>query len=231
MNTWILLERPAAQLETLYRLATHADTQKLFTGTSLGGFAEHSPLLARLNNQPTLTQAIEQTPAQWPGLLIESTCDTPSVLAHLRQMLFVNFDQQRKGVLRYSNPTVASYFFAACTAQDLSLWLGPIKSLRWFGATWATQATGEAGWQQLNNLHANDWRIERTHRAMVLSVAQEEALTRQRNEQFLFHWWQQHPRHSFAHAHELLEQALTQGIDDSDAISDYLSTHCAQVQL
>lgn len=110
MNTWILLERPAAQLETLYRLATHPDTQKLFAGTSLDGFAEHSPLLVRLNNQPTLIQAIEQIPAQWPGLLIESTCDTPSVLAHLRQMLFVNFDQQRKGVLRYSNPTVASYF-------------------------------------------------------------------------------------------------------------------------
>lgn len=230
MNTWILLERPAAQLETLYRLATHPDTQKLFAGTSLDGFAEHSPLLVRLNNQPTLIQAIEQIPAQWPGLLIESTCDTPSVLAHLRQMLFVNFDQQRKGVLRYSNPTVASYFFAACTAQDLSLWLGPISRLRWFGATWAAQATGEAGWQQLNNLHANDWRIEWAHRAMVLSVAQEEALTRQRNEQFLYHWWQQHPQHSFMQASHWLEQALSQGIDDSEDISVFLNAHCTQVQ-
>lgn len=230
MNTWILLERPAAQLETLYRLAIHPDTQKLFAGTSLDGFAEHSPLLVRLNSQPTLTQAIEQAPTQWPGLLIESTVDTPSVLAHLRQMLFVNFDQQRKGVLRYSNPTVASYFFAACTAQDLSLWLGPISRLRWFGATWATQATGEADWQQLNNLHANDWRIEWAHRAMVLSAAQEEALTRQRNEQFLYQWWRQHPQHSFVQASYWLEQALTQGIDDSDAISAFLSAHCTQAQ-
>ena len=230
MNTWILLERPAAQLEMLYRLAIHPDTQKLFAGTSLDGFAAHSPLLVQLNNQPTLTQAIEQIPAQWPGLLIESTCDTPSVLAHLRQMLFVNFDQQRKGVLRYSNPTVASYFFAACTAQDLSLWLGPISRLHWFGATWAAQATGEAGWQQLNNLHANDWRIEWAHRAMVLSVAQEEALTRQRNEQFLYRWWQQHPQHSFVQASYLLEQALTQGIDDSDAISEFLSGRCSEVK-
>lgn len=230
MNTWILLERPAAQLKTLYSTATHPDTQKLFAGTSLNPFAEHSPLLVRLNNQPTLRQAIEKTPAEWPGLLIESACDTPSVLAHLRQMLIVKFDQQRKGVLRYCNPTVASYFFAACSAQDLSLWLGPINALRWFGATWASQATGASGWQQLNNLHATDWRIERTHRELVLSAAQEEALTRQRNEQFLYYWWQQHPQYSFAHAHELLEQALTQGIDDSEAISAFLSAHCAQVQ-
>ncbi|BBP69118.1 hypothetical protein PHLH6_11220 [Pseudomonas sp. Seg1] len=230
MNTWILLERPAAQLETLYRLTTHPDTQKLFAGTSLNGFAEHSPLLVRLDNQSILTQAIEQTPAQWPGLLIESACDMSSVLAHLRQILFVNFDQQRKGVLRYSNPTVASYFFAACTAQDLSLWLGPINELRWFGATWATQATGESGWQQLNNLHANDWHIERTNRAMVLSAAQEEALTRQRNEQFLYRWWRQHPQHSYVQAAQLMAQALTQGIDDSDAISAFLSAHCTQAQ-
>ena len=33
MNTWILLERPAAQLKTLYSTATHPDTQKLFAGT------------------------------------------------------------------------------------------------------------------------------------------------------------------------------------------------------
>lgn len=230
MNTWILLERPAAQLETLYHLATNPATQRLFVGTELNGFAEHSPLLVRLSNQPTLIQAIEQTPTQWPGLLIESTCDTPAVLAHLRHILFVNFDQQRKGVLRYSNPTVASYFFPACSAQDFSLWLGPIKGLRWFGATWATLAKGEAGWQQLNNLHANDWRIERTHRAMVLSVAQEEALTRQRNEQFLYHWWRQHPQYSFVQASHLLDQALTQGIDDSEDISAFLIAHCTQAQ-
>jgi hypothetical protein len=65
---------------------------------------------------------------------------------------------------------------------------------------------------------------------MVLSAAQEEALTRQRNEQFLYRWWQQHPQHSFVQANELLEQALTQGIDDSDAISAFLSTHCTQAQ-
>lgn len=230
MNTWILLERPAAQLKTLYSMATHPDTQMLFAGTPLSRFAEQSPLLVRLNNQPTLNQAIEQNPAEWPGLQIESTCDTPLVLAHLRQILIVKFDQQRKGVLRYSNPTVASYFFGACSAQDLSLWLGPIDRLRWFGATWATQAIGEAGWQQLNNLHATDWRIERTRGAMFLSAAQEDALTRQRNEQFLFNWWQQHPQHSFVHANQLMEQALTQDINDSDAISEFLSVHCTQAQ-
>ena len=106
------MNAPAAQLKTLYSLATHPDTQKLVRQhLKLNSFAEQSPLLVRLNNQPTLTQAIEQTPLEWPGLLIESACDTPSVLAHLRQILFVKFDQQRKGILRYSNPTVASYFF------------------------------------------------------------------------------------------------------------------------
>ncbi|MHC8352707.1 DUF4123 domain-containing protein [Pseudomonas sp. RT4P38] len=230
MNTWILLERPAAQLKTLYSLAPHPDTQMLFADTQLSSFAEQSPLLVRLNNQPTLNQAIEQNPAQWPGLLIESTCDAPSVLAHLRQMLIVKFDQQRKGVLRYSNPTVASYFFGACTAQDLGLWLGPINRLRWFGATWVVKAAGEASWNQLDNLHATDWSIERTHGVLSLSAAQEDALTRQRNEQFLYDWWQQHPQHSFVHATELMEQALTQGIDRSDAISDFLSVHCTKVQ-
>jgi hypothetical protein len=31
-------------------------------------------------------------------------------------------------------------------------------------------------------------------------------------------------------ANQLMEQALAQGIDDSNAISEYLSTHCTQVQ-
>ncbi|WP_223486549.1 DUF4123 domain-containing protein [Pseudomonas sp. A-RE-19] len=230
MNTWILLERPSAQLKTLYSLTTHPDTQMLFAGTQLSSFAEQSPLLVRLNNQPTLNQAIEQTPLEWSGLLIESTCDTPSVLAHLRQILFVKFDQQRKGILRYSNPAVASYFFVACTAQDLSLWLGPITRLRWFGATWAAKAAGETGWNQLNNPHATDWTIERTHKVLSLSVTQEDALIRQRTEQFLYDWWQQHPGRSFVHANELMEEALTQGIDNSDAISDFLNIHCTQAQ-
>ena len=67
-------------------------------------------------------------------------------------------------------------------------------------------------------------------RAMVLSVAQEDALTRQRNEQFLYDWWQQHPQHSFMQASHLLEQALAQGIDDSEDISAFLNAHCTQVQ-
>ena len=230
MNRWILLERPAARLKTLYSLATHPDTQKLFANTSLNSFVERGPLLVRLNDQPTLTRAIEQTPTEWPGLLIDSETDTSSVLAHLRQMLIVKFDQQRKGILRYSDPTVASYFFAACTSQDLSLWLGPINSLSWYGATWAAQATGETGWQHLNNLDATDWRIERTHREMSISAAQEDALTRYRNEQFLYAWWEQHPQHSFAQANQLMAQALSQGIDDSDAISAFLNAHCTQVQ-
>lgn len=230
MNTWILLERPTAQLKTLYRLATHPDTHMLYAGTSLDSFAEQGPLLVRLNNQPTFNQSIECSPAEWPGLLIESNFDTPSILAHLRQILIVNFDQQRKGVLRYSDPTVASYFFVACPAQDLGRWLGPISRLRWFGGTWATKAAGEADWQQLDNPHAPHWTIENTRRAVSLSAAQEEALTRLGNEQFLHDWWLRHPQHSFVQANQLMEQALAQGIDDSNAISEYLSTHCTQVK-
>jgi len=230
MTRWILLERPAAQLKTLHTVATHPDTHSLFAGTSLDSYVKHGPLLVRLDDQPALTQAINQAPAEWPGLLIESEWDTPSVLTHLQHLLIVTFDQQRKGVLRYSNPTVASYLFGACSAQDLGLWLGPIHTLRWFGATWADQATGETGWQQLHNPHAMNWRIEQTHRAISLSAAQEEALTRLRNEQFLYDWWRQHPQHAFAQASQLMEQALSQGIDDSAAISTFLNTHCTQVQ-
>lgn len=230
MNSWILLERPAAQLKTLYSMARHPHTQMLFAGTSLNKFTAQSPLLVRLNNQPTLNQAIEQNPEEWPGLLIESTCDTPSVLAHLRQILFVNFDQQRKGVLRYSNPTVASYFFGASAAQEHSLWLGPISRLRWFGATWGARAKGMVGWNQLDNPHATNWNIERTGWTMALSAAQEDALIHHRNEAFLYEWWEQNPQHAFALASDLMNQAIGRGIETIDEVCTFLDEYFAQAQ-
>ncbi|MEB0047701.1 MULTISPECIES: DUF4123 domain-containing protein [unclassified Pseudomonas] len=230
MNTWCLLERPAPLLKNLYALATHPLTHALFSTTALNSYAEQSPLLVKLNDQPTLRQAIQQSPAEWPGLVIESTHDTASVLKHLRHILFVHFDRQRKGVLRYSNPTVARYFFAACTAQDLGRWLGPINRLSGFGETWAARAVGDTSWRDLNNPDAGNWTEEHITGALHLSADQEQALTRQRSEQFLYGWWQQHPHLSYSHAWEVMSQALVQGIDDPADLRTFLSAHCPAAQ-
>lgn len=110
MNTWLLLERTNSVLPQLYRKIGAPQLSMLFDTTELAAYTEQSPLLVTTDENSDLLNAVQQTPEDWPGLIIQSEQPTVAVLAHLRQILLVRFEALGRGVLRYSNPVTASYF-------------------------------------------------------------------------------------------------------------------------
>ncbi|EPJ84527.1 MULTISPECIES: DUF4123 domain-containing protein [Pseudomonas] len=185
MNTWFLLERTEHLLPNLYRQVAQPDLTRLFDSTSLAGYDEQSPLLVK-DDDSKLSAAILQAPEQWPGLMLHSDHSTEAVLAHLRQILFVNFEENRKGVLRYSNPATASYFFPACTVDELRFWLGPLTRLSWYGGSWPDRATGQMRWHEMENPAAHQWQALTFAHQAALSSNQQQALETQQQEHVLY---------------------------------------------
>jgi len=185
MKRWFLLERTEHLLPNLYRQVALPELTRLFDSTPLAPYDEQSPLLVK-DDASKLFAAIQQAPEQWPGLMLHSEHSTTAVLAHLRQILFVNFDQNRKGVLRYSNPTTASYFFPACTAVELKFWLGPLTHLSWYGGSWPDKSTAEMKWHALENPAANEWQAPPIAHQSALSSGQQQALERQQREHSVY---------------------------------------------
>lgn len=111
MSVYVLLERTDRLLEHLYKLLPDPAPTALFDKTELAAYREQSPLW--LEAASPLLEAIHDAPDAWPGLIIESAAPADVVLAHLRHILFFRFEGQRRGVLRYSHPVTASYFFTA----------------------------------------------------------------------------------------------------------------------
>jgi len=150
---WLLLDVPMAP-EARANLRRHvADRHSiaLFEGTDLHPWCEQGPRLIDLAQCPALGLACHGEPLAWPGLLLASEASLAHLLEHLRRMLTVTLGLHHKALLSYYNPHTASYFFDACDARELSLWLGPLSRVRWFGGTWADRAIGSLGWQQLSN--------------------------------------------------------------------------------
>lgn len=219
---WLLLERTANLLPELYRLGEDPDPIRLFDGTELATCEEESPLLINAQANPSLLAAVQNGPLAWPGLLLESTGSAEILLAHLRQILFIRFDQERRGVLRYSRPRTASYFFPACDAETLSIWLGPIQRLSWYGGTWHEHADGQAAWRYVENPQASLWRPATTTQEPHLSTTQEQALQRQQGEHFLYQWWERQSGIGFKTACDYLSAGMQSGFVSADSLSAYL---------
>lgn len=219
---WLLLERTEHLLPELYRLGEDPDPLRLFDGTELAACEEESPLLIDAQANPSLLAAVQNEPLAWPGLLLETTETTEILLAHLRQILFIRFDQERRGVLRYSRPRTASYFFPACAAETLPLWLGPIQRLSWYGGTWHERAEGREVWQHLENQQANMWRAETTAHELHLDATQAQALQRQQGEHFLYQWWGRQSAIRFATAWNYLSAGMQSGFVSAESLSAYL---------
>jgi len=177
MNTWMLLERTDSVLPDIFRQIDIPDFVRLFDTTELAIYAEFSPLLVKDTDQGALLKAMQQAPSHWPGVVINSEHSVDALLQHLRHILLIRFEQSRKGLLRYWSPSVASYFFPACTPENLNLWLGPISRLSWHATL---SAQGEARWQQLDNPHANRWAAVASSHPPMLGVEHEQALQQHR---------------------------------------------------
>ncbi|WP_024647462.1 DUF4123 domain-containing protein [Pseudomonas syringae] len=179
MSIYLLLERTDTLLEQLYQTLPNPAPTLLFDKTELAAYREKSPILLDASGQNSLLDIVRETPEGWPGLIVESASSAEVVLAHLRHILVVRFEGIRRGVLRYSHPVTASYFFTADTPQSSAHWLGPISRLCWHGGTWADLSQGNQRWISIDNQHASRWAPPLTRMALALSPRQEQALRRQ----------------------------------------------------
>ncbi|MEH6491696.1 DUF4123 domain-containing protein [Halopseudomonas sp.] len=220
---WLLLERTEHVLPELYQLGEDPDPIQLFDGTELEACSEQSPILIRAWKNPNLLAAVQREPADWAGLLLESASSVGDLLAHLRHILFVRFDAQRRGVLRYSNPRTASYFFPACDRETLSIWLGPIDRVSWYGGTWREKAEGAEDWHSVEHQLASVWRSSSTAGELHLNPQQESALQQQQGEHFLFQWWKQQPQVPFATAWTFLKEGMQAGFVSAESLTVYLN--------
>lgn len=219
---WLLLERTEHLLPELYRLAEDPDPVRLFDGSELAECEEESPLLINARTNPSVLAAAQSQPKVWPGLLLETAGPTEELLTHLRQILFVRFDQERRGVLRYSRQRTASYFFPACDHKTRPTWLGPIQRLSWYGGTWHDCADGCEAWHHIENQQATMWHAGTIAYELRLSAKQEQALQRQQGEHFLYQWWAQQGGICFETALNYLAAGMQAGFATAESLSTYL---------
>ena len=219
---WLLLERTEHLLPELYRLGEDPDPIRLFDGTELDACEEESPLLINVQSNPSLLIALQNEPQAWPGLLMESASTSDELLAHLRHILFIRFGHERRGVLRYSRPRTASYFFPACDNETRSIWIGPIYSLRWYGGTWRDSSQGLQAWQCIENSQANQWRQNATVHELHLNTQQEKALQHQQGEHFLYQWWERQSGVLFETAWSYLRDGMNAGFVAAESLGTYL---------
>jgi len=225
MNTWVLLERTNRLLPQLYQRLGAPQLVMLFDKTELAPYAEQSPVLVTCAEHSELLKAVQQTPKDWPGLILQSEQPRAVVLEHLRQILFVRFDGMRRGVLRYCHPVTASYFFPACRAHQLKAWLGPVTRLSWHGGTWADRASNTSAWKTLENPEANSEKAFAGD--PVLDVDQQQALRCQQHDYFLYRWWVAQPDLCFARSQQWLSEALSYGFTEVGSFERYLNVRLA----
>ena len=224
MKTCLLLERTDHLLEKLYQLLPDPKPRMLFDKTELAPYRDKSPLWVAVTDDDRLLQTVHNAPESWPGLIIESPFHHDILLAHLRHLLIVNFDEIRRGVLRYSNPVTASYFFTTGTAEEKAPWLGPISRLSWYGGTWPDLAQGNQRWMSLDNPQVSCWTPPAQPTTPRLSDAQEDAFRRQERERFAYDWWKKQTGTDFPRALDYLDEGIAHGFaTDPTLMNRYLS--------
>jgi hypothetical protein len=221
MNTWVLLERAENLLPRVYQLVDTPQLAMLFDKTELAPYAGQSPVLVTCGERSDLLKAVRQSPKDWPGLILQSDQPTAVVLAHLRQIMFVHFDGARRGVLRYSHPVTASYFFPVCGAHQLKSWLGPVTRLSWYGGTWADRASNTSAWKTLENPKENNAQAFASD--PVLDTDQQQALRCQQLDHLLYLWWFSHQDLCFKRSQQWLDEGLRLGFDEACSLERYLT--------
>lgn len=223
VTTSILLERTDDLLAKLYQRLPDPNPTFLFDATELADYTEQSPVWLEATGNASLLALMHEEPEHWPGLIIESQASHQTLLAHLRHILFIRFDQERRGVLRYSSPTTASYFFTVDSPQATAAWMGPLSRLTWYGGTWKDLAEGNQRWFNADNPQAQQWQCPAEQKSLHLDALHEQALRRQQKDHFIYQWWQRQHEASFTEASRYLDEGMGDGFLDAQTLNDYLS--------
>ncbi|MBU6959474.1 DUF4123 domain-containing protein [Pseudomonas sp. CVAP len=217
---WLLLDVPGSPQAgwSLQQRFADVPCYALFESTDLHALRDQGPQLIELSAQSPLMQCCHDEPADWPGLLLVSSASPEQLLGHLRRMLTVTFGLHYKGLLSYYNPFIASYFFDASDARELSRWLGPIDKLYWHGGTWEDRAIGSLGWLHLVNprLAVSELAIEDS-----LSLRQQNKLQTCLLERHAWHW-SRSTGHDFGTIWSFVQEGLEQGFSEQTVLDGWL---------
>ncbi|AFM35364.1 MULTISPECIES: DUF4123 domain-containing protein [Stutzerimonas stutzeri subgroup] len=223
---FMLLELDEPLLQRIYQLEPDPRPEALFADTELGTHVEQGPWLIQLTPDSPLLSAYRQAPEQWPGVLLSSGRPVDELLAHLRAMLVVQFEGERKGILRYYDPQVASYLFAATEA--VITWLGPIEQLFWHGPTWADRSENISHWRSLRSESTNHGAPPKGR--LILDRMQIAALEQQQLEAFAYERWQEHSHAEFNQILGYMQQGIASGFDDEKSLGAYLEARLTYPQ-
>lgn len=223
---FMLLELDEPLLQRIYRLEPDPRPQALFADTELDTHIKHGPLLIQLTPGSPCLSDYRQKPEQWPGLLLSSWQPADELLVHLRSMLIVRFEGKRKGILRYYDPQVASYFFPATEA--VATWLGPIEQLFWYCPTWADRSKNISNWRSLRGEPASSG--PPLDGAPALDEMQIAALECQQLEAFAYQCRKEHSRSGFSQIVDYLQQGIAAGFEDEESLRGYLEVRLAYPQ-
>ncbi len=218
---YLLAEPQAGLAKKVYEIEPEPSPEYLFDHTPFTSLKEQSPLLFRVTEQGGLLELMRQNPQQLTGLLLTSPGEQGHLLQHLRALLEVGFDKQRKAIMRYYDPVVASYFWPATPPKELPRWMGPISQMFWFGGTWADKAEFGMSWHEMR-LQDPPIEVAKPHR-FILDDIQQQALIRQNIERFAFDWLQTHPVEPFAQLLHRIEAGLAAGYNHQNTLTDWLN--------
>ncbi|MDB6048437.1 MAG: hypothetical protein JWR17_1183 [Pseudomonas sp.] len=221
-NAWLLLDTlstPGLAEQFKRRFDDSYVGDELFAHTQLHPLRDQGPLLIRMAPGSPLSQAFPQESEDWPGLIIVCAAPKQQLLAHLRRMLTVRFSEHLISVLTYYNVQTASYFFDGMDALELSLWMGPMESLTWYGGPWGDKVDDSQGRQFVINpkLNVPVLTVEPT-----LSLRQQNKLQQCLLERHAYQWNDaagNHYRETLRHVHE----GLGLGFNISAVLDEWLA--------
>lgn len=191
----------------------------LFATTLLDHYKEEGPTFIT-GNIENLLHTCQTQPENWPGLLITSSATEQALLTYLRSLLFVTYPPESKGVLTYYDRHTATYLFNYTEKEQLSYWLGPIESMKWYGGTWQQQANNRLSWQEISQTIPINSNTLSPY--SPLTIRQQQGLTLARQEKYAYDWSQNHDQ-AYDAIYQHLQEAIQLDFDELNYLDQYLT--------
>lgn len=190
MTQYLLLDQQSGTLEKVFSgKFQKPQVDYLFKDTELADYKEQSPLLIE---DTTATSNYRSFLEKNAGLIVTSSFPKERVIQQLKHILIVYVTTEHKGLFRYYDPYIASYFFTSLGEQETAQWLGPISRIDWYNITWRNRVFESDKWQFWDNKLVNNWQInqQKAQPTPILGKNQHLALQDMQEEKFAYHWQQ-----------------------------------------
>lgn len=153
---YLLVERNEQSYRDIYTYqngeSEELAKEPLYLLTEYHAHLGQSPFVVEVEANSPLMKRFQQNCLEqqgWQGVLFHSKLAFSPFCTFLRSRLTLKFEGVRKGLLRFEDPKVVSYFFGQAPQSDFDLWAGPILSAIWFEhMPWLAQGQ----WKQIQNL-------------------------------------------------------------------------------